>query len=292
MSKSLKALLIKSAAALTGLLLVVYGGACGFLFFRQNQLIYKPTATIQNTPTSVGLTYQDVWLPIEKNANPEEKIHGWWIPATSQEKGVVLYFHGAGRNLSAYRGNLKSLHQMGFSVFAIDYRGYGMSQGNFPSEVQIYEDAQLAWNYLTQQRRIPNHRIYLFGVSLGGAIAIDLAQRHSDAAALIVVGSFTSMGEQVAKLGFWMFPIDLILTQKFSSLEKIKTIQMPVLIAHGTADDYIPSWMSQKMYDAAPKPKQLLLIPGIDHGKIGALIAGEEFNSAMQQLQAEASEKK
>jgi alpha-beta hydrolase superfamily lysophospholipase len=264
-----------------GLGLIAYLAACGFLFWRQNQLIYSPTTSIQK-PAS-GLDYQEVWLSVPSVADPE-RIYSWWISASSPEKGVVLYFHGAGHNLGAYQRDLKALHQMGFSVFAIDYRGYGISKGNFPSEAQIYQDAQIAWDYLVQKRQIPPNRIYLFGVSLGGAVAIDLARQHPDAAALVVVSSFTSMQAQVANLGYWIFPIDLILTQKFESLQKIKSVRMPILLAHGTRDRYVPSWMSQKLYDAASTPKQLLLVPGIDHGQIGALIASEEFSAAMQQL--------
>ncbi|HEY9908762.1 MAG TPA: alpha/beta fold hydrolase [Thermosynechococcaceae cyanobacterium] len=211
------------------------------------------------------------------------------MPASSEEKGVVLYFHGAGHNLSSYLGDLKSLQKMGFSVFAIDYRGYGRSKGGFPSEAQIYQDAQISWNYLTQQRRIASRQIYIFGVSLGGAVAINLAQQHPDAAALVVVSSFTRMRDQIANIGLGMFPIDLILTQKFDSVQKIKSVRMPVLLAHGAADEYIPSWMSQKLFDTASQPKRLLLVPGIDHGRIGALIGGSNFSSAMQQLRNEAT---
>ena len=287
MGKPLKSVLIWSATTVVGLLLVLYSGACVFLLLRQNQLIYTPSSSVQK-PDASGLPYQEVWL--SASSTPDLKqIYGWWIPAASQEKGVVLYFHGAGHNLSAYKGDLKALHQMGFSVFAIDYRGYGLSKGNFPSEAQIYEDARSAWQYLIQQRQVLPSRIYIFGVSLGGAIAIDLAHKHPEAAALIVVSSFTSMQDQASSLGFWMFPLDRLLTQRFESLQKIKSVKVPVLLAHGAGDNYVPSWMSQKMYDAASEPKKLLLIPGADHGQIGALIAGERFRSTMQQLHQEVS---
>ena len=287
MSKSLKAFLFKAAATTAKLAAIAYICTCGFLFLRQNQLIYTPTSDLRNTPASAKLTHEDVWLAVP-NAD-RDQIHGWWIPASSEEKGVVLYFHGAGHNLSSYLGDLKSLQKMGFSVFAIDYRGYGRSKGGFPSEAQIYQDAQISWNYLTQQRRIASRQIYIFGVSLGGAVAINLAQQHPDAAALVVVSSFTRMRDQIANIGLGMFPIDLILTQKFDSVQKIKSVRMPVLLAHGAADEYIPSWMSQKLFDTASQPKRLLLVPGIDHGRIGALIGGSNFSSAMQQLRNEAT---
>lgn len=282
MRRSFKSPLAVVAAA-AGLLVVLYAGACGFLFLRQNYLLYTPKATVRHTPASMGLAYQEVWLPVP-NSRDAEQVHGWWIPAVSQEKGVVLYFHGAGNNLEAYRGDLKAIHRLGFSVFAIDYRGYGRSRGRFPSETQIYEDARLAWNYLTQKRQIPARRIYLFGVSLGGAVAIDLAKQQPDAAALIAVGTFTSMREQVAAAGYWMFPIDGLLTQRFDSIQKIRDVRIPVLLAHGTGDRFVPSWMSQQLYEAAAEPKRLLRVPGLDHGQIGTLIKGREFTAEMQRL--------
>lgn len=286
MSKFLGAGLMRSIATVIGTLLIAYLGACAFLFVRQNHLIYTPTAFVQQ-PESRELPYQEVWLPVD-----QAQLYGWWIPASTFEKGVVLYFHGAGHNIGAYAKDLKALHEMGFSVFAIDYRGYGLSKGRFPSEAQINQDARSAWSYLTQQRRISPRRIYIFGVSLGGAVAIDLASQHSDAAALIVVSSFTSMRDQVTNLGYWIFPIDLILTQKFESIEKIRFVKAPILLAHGTRDGYVPSWMSQKLYDAASAPKRLLLVPGLDHGQIGALIAGSQFRTAMQKLYHEVSKTK
>ena len=118
MSKFSKSVLLWSATTVTGLLLIFYSGACAFLFLRQSQLIYTPTSAVQK-PVLISLPYQEVWLSTP--STPDPQIYGWWIPAAAQEKGVVLYFHGAGHNLGSYQGDLKALHQMGFSVFATDY---------------------------------------------------------------------------------------------------------------------------------------------------------------------------
>jgi uncharacterized protein len=282
MSQRLQRVLMRSLILGTGLLLAAYGGACAFLFLRQNHLVYTPTALVQK-PAVTELPYQEVWLPSPGPTDPKS-LYGWWIPAAAQSRGVVLYFHGAGHNLNSYKGDLQALHRRGFSVFAIDYRGYGLSQGSFPSEAQLYEDARSAWSYLTQQRQIPPKQIYIFGVSLGGAVAIELARQQPDAAALIVVSSFTSMQDQISSLGFGIFPLDLLLTQRFESLQKLPAVRVPLLLAHGSADRYVPPWMGQKLYDAAAQPKRLLLFPGIDHGQIGTLITSPEFGAALQQL--------
>ena len=199
--------------------------------------------------------------------------------------GVVLYLHGNASNVGANVEHAYRFHRLGLSVFVMDYRGYGKSQGDFPSESQVYEDAQLAWDYLVKQRGINPNQIYIYGHSLGGAIAIDLAVRHPEAAGLIVEGSFTSTRAMVnfQKGLFWMFPIDFLLTQRFDSLSKVDRLQMPVLFIHGNADNVVPVEMSKKMFEAAPEPKQLYIVPEGGHTNV-AQIGGAEYLQILSQF--------
>jgi uncharacterized protein len=204
------------------------------------------------------------------------------VPVPPLNKGnsgrVVLYLHGNGSNVGANVEHANRFHGLGLSVFLIDYRGYGKSQGDFPSESRVYEDAQQAWDYLVKQRGINPNQIYIYGHSLGGAIAIDLAVRQPDAAGLIVEGSFTSVRAMVdfQKPLFRVFPIDFLLAQRFDSLSKVDRLQMPVLFIHGTADSVVPAEMSKKMFDAAPEPKQLYMVPNGGHNN-AAQIGGAEY---------------
>ncbi|MEG4359791.1 alpha/beta fold hydrolase [Microcoleus sp. Aus8_D1] len=211
------------------------------------------------------------------------------VPVPPLNKGalgrVVLYLHGNGSNVGANVEHANRFHSLGLSVFMIDYRGYGNSQGDFPSESRVYEDAQLAWDYLVKQRGINPNQIYIYGHSLGGAIAIDLAVRHPEAAGLIVDGSFTSVRAMVdfQKPQFGMFPIDFLLTQRFDSLAKVDRLQMPVLFIHGTADTVVPAQMGKKLFDAAPEPKQLYMVPGGGHNN-AAQIGGAEYLHRVKQF--------
>ncbi|MCC3420586.1 MAG: alpha/beta fold hydrolase [Microcoleus sp. PH2017_29_MFU_D_A] len=204
------------------------------------------------------------------------------VPVPPLHKGnlgrVVLYLHGNGSNVGANVEHANRFHGLGLSVFLIDYRGYGKSQGDFPSESRVYEDVEQAWDYLVKQRGINPNQIYIYGHSLGGAIAIDLAVRHPEAAGLIVEGSFTSVRAMVdfQKPLFRAFPIDLLLAQRFDSLSKVDRLQMPVLFIHGTADTVVPAEMSKKMFDAAPEPKQLYMVPNGGHNN-AAQIGGAEY---------------
>lgn len=264
---------------------IAYVGMCLYLFDRQRYLVFNASTHIEFLPSHSGfkLPYQDIRIPVGRG----DRIHGWWIPSpTSQENlsalpnepikvvsspKTILYFVGRGGNKSyyTYLTRSKALRQLGFSVFAIDYRGYGLSRGAYPSEAQVYEDSQAAWDYLTQVLGIPSKQIFIYGESLGGAVALDLAVKHPEAGGVIVQSSFTSMAEAVKTRDWlWLFPVDLLLTQKFDSLSKVRALSIPVLLIHGTKDDVVPVTMSQQLYDAAPEPKQLLLVPGAGHYRI------------------------
>jgi pimeloyl-ACP methyl ester carboxylesterase len=238
---------------------------------------------IQTTPELFNLSYQEVWLPVPAGDKKVERIHGWWMPAATNAK-VLLYLHGNGINIGANVAHANRFHQLGFSVLLIDYRGYGRSEGGFPTEARVYQDAAAAWNYLVKQRQIKPSQIFLYGHSLGGAIAIDLAVQHPEAAGLIVESSFASIREIVEHQGrFWMFPVDLVLNQRFDSISKVRSLLVPVLFIHGTGDSQVPAAMSQQLYAAAPEPKQLVLISGAGHNDV-AEVAGSQYFQAVQKF--------
>jgi pimeloyl-ACP methyl ester carboxylesterase len=257
-----------------------YGSVCAGLWFGQTLIIFSPEKEITTTPAKFGANYEDVLIPVKNSDGRVENIAGWWLPNTKQEtqsapngdlKGdlndrkVILYLHGKGKNISANAKHANRLMRMGFSVLVIDYRGYGKSDGNSPSESTVYTDAQTAWDYLIEKGFKP-HQIMIYGHSLGGAIAIDLAVKHPDAMGMIVDASFTSMSE-MASLDpkYRIFPIDLLIHQRFDSIAKVRSLVVPVLYVHGTADDFIPSVMSQRLYEATPTKKQIVLIPNGGH---------------------------
>lgn len=266
------------------LLVVVLTQGCAYVDLKQRQMIFQPTEEIAGTPADFGFDFQELWLPVAeaapRNATPE-RIHGWWIPAPSADAPAILYLHGNGWNIGDSAYDTARLRRMGLSVLAIDYRGYGKSEGAFPSETQVYADAQVAWNHLTILESNPKRR-FVYGHSLGGAIAIELAVRNPEIAGLIVHASFTSirdMANEVYGLGF--LPLDWLLTQRFESLAKIGSIKTPVLFIHGQADAVIPFSMSERLHAAAPQPKFLVLIPNAGHSSI-AVVAWERYRQAVQ----------
>ncbi|WP_017719915.1 alpha/beta hydrolase [Kamptonema formosum] len=274
-------LLWKLLLAIGGVLTVAYICACYYLLRQQTRFIFFPSPALEKTPAFLDLDYEDVWLPVPASAGKVEHIHGWWVPAASPNSGpagVVLYLHGNGINMGANVNHAHRFHQLGFDVLMIDYRGYGCSQGRFPSEAQVYEDAATAWNYLVLKRGMNPGEIFIYGHSLGGAIGLELAVRHPEAAGLIVESSFTSMRDMVSCLHgyFRIFPVNLLLKERFDSICKVKSLQMPVLFIHGTADCTVPASMSKILFSAAPEPKQLFFVSGAGHNDV-ATVAGAQY---------------
>ncbi|HBB36200.1 MAG TPA: phospholipase [Cyanobacteria bacterium UBA8803] len=263
---------------------IAYLSICLALLVWQNRLIFFPSREIETTPADLGLSYQEVWIPVSTKTGKVERLHGWWIPSTSPATGVLLYLHGNGSNIGGNVNQAQRLQQLGFSVLLVDYRGYGRSEGNFPTESQVYQDAEAAWNYLVQERGIAPEEIFIYGHSLGGAIAINLAAQTPQTPGLIVESTFTSLRDMVDHEGIYrLFPADLLLTHKFDSIAKVKSLTMPILLIHGTHDLTVPSVMSQILFDTITAPKELVFVPGAGHNNVAA-VAGLHYQQAVQEF--------
>jgi fermentation-respiration switch protein FrsA (DUF1100 family) len=248
------------------LALVSYVGYCGYMWKAQRQLIFKPTAELQTNPGRAGLKFSVVHIPSGSGSERGE-LYGWWIPAEQPAAPALLYLHGNDKNIGYGLDveNAVRMHSMGYGVLIVDYRGYGQSTGGAPSEAKVYEDAAAAWNYLLRQLSSPPSRSFIYGHSLGGAIAIELALHHPEAAGLIAESTFTSMAD-MGRLRYGDYlPADWLLNQRFASLDKIGQLKIPLLLIHGTWDKNVPARMSRELYAAAPQPKYLLLIAGGEH---------------------------
>lgn len=228
--------------------------------------MFHPAKSLEHTPSLYELNYQEIWVPVVKADGKRERMQGWWIAGEKADSPVMVYFHHNAMNTGANVSQALQFHQLGYAIVLVDYRGFGQSEGDFPTEAQVYDDAEAVWNYVIQERKIPANRVVIYGHSIGGAIAVNLASKHPEAAALIVQSSFTSMRDMTKRFGlYWVLPIDLLLNQRFESLDKIKTVKMPTLIIQGTDDFQIPVEMGTKLYDAVPGPKELLTIVGGGH---------------------------
>lgn len=257
-------MLQKLGLAILGISATLYLAIALLLRFGQNRLIFVPDRQIRSTPQEYNLDYRDVWINLA-----QDRVHGWWIPGKRPAMPTLLYFHGNASNNGDLVEVAALFQQLGVSVLLVDYRGYGQSSPIFPNEERAYQDAEAAWKYLTSELQIEPSQIFVYGHSLGGAIAIELATKHPEMAGLITEGTFTSI-EDMANLTpmLKLFPLNWLITQKFNSIEKVAALDVPWLILHGTTDRIIPLSMAQKLFAAASEPKQLAIIKGANHNNL------------------------
>jgi fermentation-respiration switch protein FrsA (DUF1100 family) len=237
-----------------GTIAFTYVAVCAAVFLAQAKLIYLPSRTYNCTPAEFGLPYEEVRLTAADGVS----IVAWFL-AQPSAKGTVLFCHGNAENLADGTPTLKAWHRLGYSVLAFDYRGYGHSAGA-PSEAGIYLDAAAAWQYLVENRHESPARIILFGRSLGGAVAIEMAREHPPGA-LIVEGTFTSLVD-IGQREYPLLPVSLLCRHRYESIRKVPLITCPKLFLHGSADELIPLDNARLLFATAAKPKTFIETPG------------------------------
>jgi alpha-beta hydrolase superfamily lysophospholipase len=283
---------IKRRRWLPWLLLALFIGVglpygCSQLVHKERELIFSIEPGNAGWFTGIPAGMQELDIPIDKTLSSNQYLHAWWWPARGSNAPTLLYLHGMRWNLTAQLGRITALHNMGFAVLAIDYRGFGQSPGDLPSERSVYQDAQAAWKRLVQLQPDAGKRM-IYGHSLGGAIAIDLAEQIDKddlpkASGLIIESTFTDMGAAAQAVIKTSLPVRWILSEKFDSIDKIADVGIPVLIVHGTEDQYIPPRLSEELFEAAMAPKKLLLIPGGTHNN-SMIVGNRQYAEAIRQL--------
>ena len=209
------------------------------------------------------------------------KLHGWFCTPNRKVGGgltpvsaemVLLWFHGNAGNVTDRYDMIRALMQVPVKIFIIDYRGYGKSEGS-PSESGLYADAIAAWDYVSTERAVRPENVILFGKSLGGAPAIDLATKVQPAG-LIVQSSFTSI-PAMARTLIPLFP-GVVLRTKMDSISRIGRISCPKLFIHSPADELVPFEMGRKLYETAIEPKRFYEVPGAPHNSTW-MVGGETY---------------
>jgi alpha-beta hydrolase superfamily lysophospholipase len=265
-------------------LCVLLAAGCSSLDERQREWIFQPSDRSWGNTAAMTEGMQDVWIDFRSSVNGEPaRLHGLWLgqePA-SPETPVLLYLHGARYNVSGSAPRIRRMHELGFAVLAIDYRGFGKSSKGLPSEESAREDARAAWIWLAA--RYPRHHRYIFGHSLGGAIGIDLAAHVHDESGTIVEGTFTSISDVVSSFKWGWLPFGPFITQRFEAIRKVKDIGAPLLVVHGANDSLINPTLGRKLYEAATVPKQFVLVEGGSHHSTNT-VGGQQYRAALEQL--------
>ena len=223
-----------------------------------------------------GLNVEDVWL----TASDGVKLHAWWIP-DEKARFTVLAFHGNASNIANRAPTYEFLHESHLNVLALEYRGYGRSEGK-PTEAGIYRDAEAAYEYLVNSRGIVGKSIISFGQSLGTAVATHLSA-HRQVAGVVLEAPFPS-ASRVARKIFWFLPgVGLLTYGQFDTRSRLKEIHAPVLIVHCSQDPVIPFQFGREVYEEALSPKNFLRVNGYCHEE-SSLIAPTQYRAALQEF--------
>lgn len=253
---------------LTACITVFLTGGCAYLETKQGDWIFNPVQGEWRGYRGPPAGIEEVWIPV---GSKDEKLHAWWSPNANPDAPLLLYLHGARWNLSGSVTRVPRWNTMGFSVLAIDYRGFGKSafvDGGSPTERSANEDSEVAWAYLTQ--RNPAAKKFIFGHSLGTSMATHLALKENNASGLILEGAFTSIPDMISETKWGFLPVGFLVTQRFDTGSRIDAVKIPILFAHGSADTIVPFTMGEKLYAAAKAPKRLFRAEGGSHHNLTA----------------------
>jgi len=283
------------ASILIYVAVVLFIAYCGYgliLYFMQPTFLYSPLREVTYTPDELGLDFESIVFKSPDGL----KLTGWYIPATLEvrtkaasvqpgdspltgpaenPKLTVLFCHGNGGNMMHRLDSINFFYNLGLNCFIFDYRGYGKSHGK-PSEDGTYLDAQAAYNWLTEEKKVPPDKIIVFGRSLGGTIAAKLTSKVQ-AKALIIESTFTSYVDIGTKFYPYM-PVRWFASFSYNTIEHIKDVHCPVMIIHSRNDEIVPFEFGLQLHQAASEPKEFIEISGSHND--GFLVSGETYKNA------------
>lgn len=233
-----------------------------------SSLLFHPMSVHVRTPENIGLKYRDIWLQTADN----KKVHGWFLPAQIPLRGSVYFLHGNAQNISTHIENVYWLPEQGYQVFLLDYRGYGLSQGD-PNIPDVFQDIDAGFTWLLEQAQ--DQPVYILGQSLGASLAIfysannALARQHL--AGVISDAAFTDYAEISRHVAgnFWLtwliqYPVAWLMSKPYNPIDVIADLApVPVLIMHSQKDTIIPYTQGKQLYAAAKSPKYFLEVPGL-----------------------------
>jgi uncharacterized protein len=257
--------MLKLLWIVAGLLLLLLLGAC----VMQRKLVYFPDRTVPS-PEQTGQTGVE-----QVRFLTDDGVHlsGWFAPAAGSDRHLaLLHCHGNGGNVAGRAHLLRDLPPLGVSVLIFDWRGYGTSDDEPPTEDGLYRDGRAALAWLEARTALPADRIVLYGESLGTGVAVQLAAELADAGAsaphaLILQSPFTSLPDVAAWHYPWL-PVRLILSDRYDSLSKIGRVHAPLLVMHGVNDSVVPFDEGRTLEAAAGGPHQFIALPGTNHNDV------------------------
>jgi len=274
------------------LLFIAYLGWGVTLYILQPKLLYIPVREVAYTPAELNLEFENI---IFKSADGL-RLNGWYIPApleagtktasvrvddsfltgpAESSQFTILFCHGNGGNMMHCLDSIDLFHDLGLNCFIFDYCGYGHSQGK-PSEDGTYLDAEAAYKWLTEKKKIPPANIIVFGRSLGGSVAAHLAGK-SQVGALVIESTFTSY-VNIGRKFYPYMPVQWFARFSYNTVQYIKDVLCPAMLIYSRDDEIVPFEFGLELYEAANEPKKFVEIFGSHND--GFLMSAEIYKNA------------
>ena len=232
--------------SIIGLVVLIYLIITLILYNSQRSLLYHPT---ENNYSGDKLTVSIDKIKIKNEDNIE--LLAWYHEKDIENYKTVLFLHGNAGSLENRIHKINHFNDMDVNFLIISWRGFSGNKGQ-PTEEGLYKDAKSGVDWL-KNKGIRKENIIIYGESLGTGVATEIAQ-NNNFAGVILESPFTSM-VAAGKSKYPIFPIKLLLKDKFESDKKIQNIKSPILIMHGEDDKIVPFWMGKKLYELANQPK-------------------------------------
>jgi len=258
------------ARLIAAALLVSLLAGCAWIDHRVRMAVFRPSRVVPDSFEGFrpgDVTYR---IPVG-NPDPQEQwVQMWWMPAAEPGAPTLLYLHGTFRNLYHNYPKMLALRDAGYSVLGLEYRGWGDASRYEPTEQSLYADAETGWQELVRRQPDPRLRV-IYGHSMGGAVAVELAARKADApnyGGLVLESTFSSASDLAASASFLGGPLVWLLGWGFDPQSRIGAVRPPVLELHGTADDTVPIELGRRLFAAAPSPKTFVEFEGGSHSRL------------------------
>jgi len=246
-----------------GVIVALYVFVVAMMYLGQRKLLYHPSRTL-GTPAAHGIAEV---VPIKLKSTDGLTITSWFR-AAGTNKPILVYFHGNAGNVGDRASKVRPFLDAGYGILLVGYRGYGLNSGS-PTEAGLYADAATALDFLMRTEIAPDHWI-LYGESLGTAVAVEMAVRFAKSTpvgAVVLEAPFTSMID-AAKSHYPYIPVNLLLLDRFETIAKIRHIDSPLFIFHGSADATVPQTLGKRLFDEAADPKSAKWIDGAGHSNL------------------------
>jgi fermentation-respiration switch protein FrsA (DUF1100 family) len=258
------------------------------LAWLQRSLIYFPTKSKQ-LKADISQMTQSV-VDVQVTTDDGLKLNGWLALAgekrsakapdvgklLAQNRPLVIVFQGNGGHRAMRQYLMQPLGTLGADVLIFDYRGFGDNRGK-PSQARFAKDALTIWKYATEELKVPPQRIVLYGESLGGGVAVQLAgnlgKKGVEPGGLVIQASFDSL-VAAGKYHFPYLPVSLVLIDRFRSDKSIAEVRCPILQLHGELDQVVPIKLGRRLFEHAPEksasgvPKQFVALPRTNHNDV------------------------